>query len=196
MLYAVSGLPLSHGSQAGPWPTPMVGHPHNLCATFTPAHPIGKTENKSKVMCLGWCPSSSSGSLLWSLLGLCWPFPVTWQDESRQYPVPLRDKLHPLPISLEASSCLGPSFLPAVLKKQLSPLSVSLSVCLYLSLPSHYPPNTLFLNKTPNSPSSLSMAYSVSPIHTGTCQGHMHCILQPQETACPGYISTIARSLS
>ena len=44
----------------------LVGHSHNLCATLTPAHLTGRTDCRSKIMCLGWCPNSCTGSLAWS----------------------------------------------------------------------------------------------------------------------------------
>lgn len=43
-----------------------VSHFHNLCATLNPAHPIGRTDRRSKVMRLALCPSFSTGSLTWS----------------------------------------------------------------------------------------------------------------------------------
>ena len=41
----------------------LVGHSFNFCSIFTPAHLVGRTRYKLKVLWLGWCPSSSIGSL-------------------------------------------------------------------------------------------------------------------------------------
>lgn len=40
-----------------------VGHSHNFCTIFTPAHLVGRTNCRSKIMWLGWYPSPSFGSL-------------------------------------------------------------------------------------------------------------------------------------
>lgn len=68
-------------------------------------------------------------------------------------------------------------------------LSVTISLCLFLplsvseSLPSFFlPPNTLFLNKTPNSTCNLCVVYSVScqcsPFARDTPESLSHWILQ------------------
>jgi hypothetical protein len=43
----------------------LAGHSHNFCAAFTPAHLVGRTDCRLKVLWLGWCPSPSTGNLAW-----------------------------------------------------------------------------------------------------------------------------------
>ena len=40
-------------------------HSHNFYTTFIPAHLVGRTNCRSKVLWLGWCPNLSIGSLVW-----------------------------------------------------------------------------------------------------------------------------------
>uniref|UniRef100_A0A8C8W8D4 Uncharacterized protein n=1 Tax=Peromyscus maniculatus bairdii TaxID=230844 RepID=A0A8C8W8D4_PERMB len=40
----------------------LVGHSHNFCPTFTPAHLVGRTNCILKGMWLGWCPNISTGN--------------------------------------------------------------------------------------------------------------------------------------
>lgn len=43
----------------------LVGHSHNLCDNFTPAHLVCKRKCRSKVMWLGWWLNFSTDSLVW-----------------------------------------------------------------------------------------------------------------------------------
>lgn len=43
----------------------LVGHSHNVCTTFTPAHLVGRTNCRLKVLWFGWCPSPYTRSLAW-----------------------------------------------------------------------------------------------------------------------------------
>ena len=44
-----------------------ISHSHNLCAKLTLAHPIVRTDYRSKIMWLTWCPNLSNERLSWSL---------------------------------------------------------------------------------------------------------------------------------
>ena len=48
----------------GPQFKPDFGHTHNFC-TCAPTHLASRTDCTSKGLCLDWCPSSTTGSLVW-----------------------------------------------------------------------------------------------------------------------------------
>lgn len=83
----------------------MVGHSHNFCITFTPAHLVGRINCKLTVMWLGWFPNSFIASVAWlkdtansdcvSLFAgsLSWGYPFRFQGVSNALGFYLTPKL-------------------------------------------------------------------------------------------------------